>query len=161
MDCDNEPMDSTPASPQQPASVKTPPPVEERVKTEFTDDESTTINKEPKLNPVAPATRCSLHVETVNKLLAHSIGIITLDCGYHQAHQSSLDILSDVCCDYIRKISSLLRLAVDTEDWRDPECDFVDSLERVFHQVNIPSAANLHQFVCKMEAIKRHDRKSC
>lgn len=95
-------------------------------------------------------------MDTVNRLLSHSIGVIALDCGYHQAHQASLDILSDVCCDYIKKISSLLRVAVDTEDLRDPENDFVDSLERVFHQINIPSAANLHQFVCKMEAIKRH-----
>jgi hypothetical protein len=98
--------------------------------------------------------------KTVYKLLDRSIGMITLDCGYHLARRSSLDVLTEVCCDYIKKISSLLRNAVDTDDWRDSECDFVDPLERAFHQVNIPSAVNLHQFVCKIEAIRKHRSSS-
>lgn len=103
----------------------------------------------------------SLKDETVYKLAGHAVGAITLDCGYHLAHRASLDILTDVCCDYLRKIATLLRLAKDTEGWRDGDSDFVDSLERVFHQINIPSAANLHQFICKMEAIKKHQQQSC
>lgn len=102
----------------------------------------------------------SLKDETIYKLIDHSVGAIALECGYHIAHQSSLDILTDVCCDYLKKIATSLRIACDTEDWRDSDSDFVDSLERVFHQINIPSAANLHQFVCKMEAIKKHQNKS-
>lgn len=102
---------------------------------------------------------CALKDETIFKLVDHSVGNIALECGYHVAHQSSLDILTDVCCDYFRKIATLFRTAHDTEDLRDSDSDFVDSLERVFHQVNIPSAANLHQFICKMEAIKRHQRE--
>lgn len=98
--------------------------------------------------------------ETIYRLVDHSVGAIALDCGYQVAHQSSLDILTDVCCDYFKKISSLLRIAHDTEDWRDSESDFVDSLERVFHQINIPSAANLHQFICKMEAFKKHQQNA-
>ena len=94
--------------------------------------------------------------DSVHGLLNHSIGLITFECGYHMATQSSLDILDDVCCEYLRKISTLLRIAQDTEDWRDSENDFVDNLERVFHQAHVSSAANLHQFICKMAAIKRH-----
>ena len=98
----------------------------------------------------------SLNDETVYTILDYSISDITQDCGYHQAQQASLEILTDVCSDYIKKMATLLRVAVDTEDWRDSESDFVDSMERVFHQINVPSAANLHQFICKMEAIKKH-----
>lgn len=98
----------------------------------------------------------TLKDETIYKLVDHSVGNIALECGYHIAHQSSLDILTDVCCDYLRKIATLFRTSYDTENLRDSDNDFVDSLERVFHQINIPSAANLHQFVCKMQAIKRH-----
>lgn len=101
-------------------------------------------------------TSYNIKDETVYKLVDHSVGAIALECGYHMAHQSSLDILTDVCCDYFKKIATLLRIAHDTEEWRDSESDFVDSLERVFHQINIPSAANLHQFICKMEAFKKH-----
>lgn len=97
--------------------------------------------------------------ETIYKLVDHSVGAIALECGYSITHQSSLDILTEVCCDYLKRISTLLRTAHDTEEWRDSNSDFVDSLERVFHQVNIPSAANLHQFVCKMQAIKKHQMK--
>lgn len=96
--------------------------------------------------------------ETVFRLVNESIGSIALECGYHMAEQSSLDILTDVCCDYFKKITALLRIAQDTEDWRDSDSDFVDSLERVFYQINVPSAANLHQFICKMQAIKRHQQ---
>lgn len=98
----------------------------------------------------------ALKDETIYKLVDHSVGNIALECGYHVAHQSSLDILTDVCFDYCKKLATLFRTAHDTEDLRDSDSDFVDSLERVFHQVNIPSAANLHQFICKMQAIKRH-----
>lgn len=97
--------------------------------------------------------------ETIYKLVDQSVGVIALDCGYHTAHQSSLDILTDVCCDYLSKIGTMLRTAYDTEEWRDSDSDFVDSLERVFHHVNTPSAANLHQFICKIQAIKRHQQK--
>lgn len=92
---------------------------------------------------------------TVFRLVEHSVGEIALESGYYVAHQSSLDILSDVCCNYIKQITNNLHLANETEGWRD-ESDFVDSLERVFHQLNIPSVANLHQFVCKMQIIKKH-----
>lgn len=98
----------------------------------------------------------ALKDETIYRLVDHSVGNIALECGYHMAHQSSLDILTDVCCDYFKKIATLFRTSYDTEDLRDSNSDFVDSLERVFHQINIPSAANLHQFICKMQAIKRH-----
>lgn len=98
----------------------------------------------------------SLKDQTVFKLVANSINSIVVECGYQAASQSSLDILNDVCCDYLKKIATLLRMACDTEDLRDQGNDFVDSLERVFHQINIPSAANLHQFICKIQAIKRH-----
>ena len=98
----------------------------------------------------------SLNSETIYKLIDHSVGAIALECGYHTAHQSSLDILNDVCYDYLRKIATLLRIAHDTEDWRDNESDFVDSLERVFHQIHVPSVANLHQFINQVRAIKRH-----
>lgn len=97
--------------------------------------------------------------ETIFKLVDHSIGAITLDCGYQIANQSSLDLLTDVCCDYLRKISTQFRTACDTEDWRDNNSDFVDSLERIFHQTNVSSSANLHQFICKIQAIKRHQEK--
>lgn len=103
--------------------------------------------------------KCKLKKETIYKLVDHSVGAIAFECGYHIAQETSLDILTDVCCDYIKKIATLLRSAQDTEDWRDGESDFVDSLERVFHQINIPSAANLHQFICRMEAIKKHKLK--
>lgn len=96
--------------------------------------------------------------ETVFRLVNESVGSIALACGYHLADQSSLDVLTDVCCDYLKKISTLLRIAQDTEDWRDSDSDFIDSLERVFYQVNIPSAANLHQFISKLQAIKRHQQ---
>lgn len=101
----------------------------------------------------------SLKTETIYKLVDHSVGAIALECGYHIAHQCSLDILNDVCCDYLKRIATLLRTACDTEECRDSESDFVDSLERVFHQMSIPSAANLHQFICKMQAIRRHQYK--
>jgi len=97
----------------------------------------------------------SLKRGTVHKLLGLSVGLISLECGYHEAHQSSLEILNDVCCEYLKKIAISLRAAHDTAAWRD-ESDFVDDLERVFHQMNVPSSANLHQFICKLEAIKRH-----
>lgn len=109
--------------------------------------------------PVGDSTKYKLKNETIYKLVDHSVGAIALECGYHIAHQSSLDILTDVCCDYFKRIATLLRTAYDTEEWRDVDSDFVDSLERVFHQINIPSAANLHQFVCKMQAIRRHQTK--
>lgn len=92
----------------------------------------------------------------LHKVLNNSVGSIALGCGYHTAHQSSLDILNDVCQDYLTKICTLLRIAQDTENFRDSETDFVNSLERVFHQINIPSSANLHQFICKLDAIKKH-----
>lgn len=94
--------------------------------------------------------------DTVFNLVAHSISTITNDCGYQSAHQASLDILTDLCCDYIKKISNNLKFAHETSDWRDSENDFVNSLERVFHQLNIPSAANLHQFICRIDAIKKY-----
>lgn len=97
--------------------------------------------------------------ETIYKLVDHSVGAIAHDCGYHIAHQSSLDVLTDVCCDYFKKIATLLRTAHDTEELRDSNSDFVDALERVFHQVNVPSSANLHQFVCKIQAVKRYQQK--
>lgn len=97
--------------------------------------------------------------ETVYKMVDHSVGSITLECGYQFANQSSLDLLNDVCCDYIKKIATQFRMACDTEDWRDSDSDFVDSLERVFHQSNVSSAANLHQFICRMQAIKKHLQK--
>lgn len=97
--------------------------------------------------------------ETVFQLVNSAVGFISLECGYQLADQSSLDILNDVCCDYIRKISTSLKLVQETEEHRDSESDFVDSLERVFHQLHVPSVANLHQFICKMEAIKRHKLK--
>jgi len=97
--------------------------------------------------------------ETVYRVVDHAVGAIALECGYQVAHQSSLDILTDICCDYMKKVATLLRTAHETEDSRDTNSDFVDSLERVFHQINIPSAANLHQFVCKMQAIRRHQLK--
>lgn len=96
--------------------------------------------------------------ETVSRLLNQCVGSIALACGYHVADQESLYVLSDVCCDYLKKITTLLRIAQDTEDWRDGDSDFVDSLERVFYQINIPSAANLHQFIIKLQAIKRHQQ---
>lgn len=96
--------------------------------------------------------------ETVFRLVNESVGTIALECGYHLAEQSSLDVLTDVCCDYFKKITALLRIAQDTEEWRDSDSDFVDSLERVFYQINVPSAANLHQFICKIQAIKRHQQ---
>lgn len=96
--------------------------------------------------------------ETVFRFLDESVGSIALSCGYHAADQSSLNVLTDVCCDYLKKITTLLRLAQDTEDWRDNDSDFVDSLERVFHQINIPSAAHLHQFISKIQAIRRHQQ---
>lgn len=92
----------------------------------------------------------------VNQLVSSSVASIALDCGYHHASQFSLDVLTDVCSDYLKKIATLLRLAHDTEDLRDSENDFVDSLERVFHQINIPSAANLHQFICKLKILRRN-----
>lgn len=105
------------------------------------------------------SNKWKLKNETVYKLVDHAVGSIAFGCGYHIAHQSSLDTLTDVCCNYLKKIATLLRDAQDTESWRDPSSDFVDSIERVFHQVNIPSVANLHQFVVKMEAIKKHHLK--
>lgn len=101
------------------------------------------------------STQYKLKAETIYKLVDHSIGAIALDCGYHIVHQASLDLLNDVCCDYLTKISTLFRLSHETEDLRDSNSDFVDSLERVFHQINIPSIANLHQFICKLDAINK------
>ena len=97
-----------------------------------------------------------LRNERVHKLLDHSIGLIALECGYHMTTQSSLDTLNDICCEYLKKIAHLLRVAQDTESWRDSESDFVDNLERVFHQIHVSSSANLHQFICKMAAIRKH-----
>lgn len=102
------------------------------------------------------ATNYKLKYGTIAKLANHSVATIAYDCGYHLAHESCLEILGEVCCDYMTKISGLLKLTSDTEEWREGESDFVDSLERVFHQLNIPSAANLHQFICKLDAIKKH-----
>lgn len=110
-------------------------------------------------NKKLPTTEYKLKPETVHKLVDHSVGAIAFGCGYHIAHQASLDLLNDVCCDYLTRISTLLRLSHETEGLRDSDSDFVDSLERVFHQVNIPSIANLHQFICKLDAINKkcHD----
>lgn len=101
----------------------------------------------------------ALKNETVYKLVNQSVGNVALECGYNTAHQSSLEILTDVCCDYFKRMSTLLRETYDSDELRDSDSDFVDCLERVFHQMNVPSAANLHQFICKMQAIKRHQMK--
>lgn len=103
-----------------------------------------------------PGNIYELKNETVLGLVAHSISNITNDCGYQSSNQASLDILTDLCCDYIKKITTNLKFANETSDWRDSENDFVNSLERVFHQLNIPSAANLHQFICRIEAIRKY-----
>lgn len=97
--------------------------------------------------------------ETIYRLVDHTVGAIALECGYHVAHQGSLDILTDVCCDYLRRIATLLRVSRETEHLRDSDSDFVDSLERVFHHLNVPSVANLHQFLKKLETIKRYKQK--
>lgn len=96
--------------------------------------------------------------ETVYRLVSESVGSIALASGYQAADQSSLDVLSDICCDYLKKITTLLRIAQDTEHWRDGDSDFIDPIERVFYQINIPSAANLHQFITKIKAIKQHQQ---
>lgn len=103
-----------------------------------------------------PLCDIRLNESTVRNLMDSSIGVITSNCGYHAAQQSTLDILNDVCCDYIKKIANLLRVSIDTEDWRDEDSDFIDSMERVFHQMNVPSLAIIHQYVCKTRAIQRH-----
>lgn len=96
---------------------------------------------------------------TINRLVEYSVSSIALESGYQKAHQFSLEILTDVCCDYLKKMTSLLRLACESEDSRDTGNDFVDSLERVFHQMNIPSAAILHQYTCRIDAIRKHKAK--
>lgn len=96
---------------------------------------------------------------TVYRLVEHSVSGIALECGYQKAHQFCLDVLTDVCYDYINKIATSLRFCHEVEEWRDNGSDFSDNLERVFHQMNIPSAANLHQFICRMDAIKRYRSK--
>lgn len=102
---------------------------------------------------------CDLRDETVHRLVEHSVKLIASECGYHKAHQFSVDVLTDVCCDYIKKITTSLSLSSENEDWRDSGSDFVNSLERVFHQMNIPSAANLHQFICRIDSIKKYKQK--
>lgn len=97
--------------------------------------------------------------ENIYKLVDQSVGLIAKECGYHLAESASLEILTDVCCEYLRQLSTKLKTNLETEGWRDPNNDFVSSLERVFHQLNIPSAANLHQFISRMDAIKRHMAK--
>lgn len=121
-----------------------------------TQNEEPTVEEQSQTGYDSISSQQPISQSAVFKLVEHSVSSISLNCGYKFATKASIDILTDVCCDYIQKITSTLRTVCDTSDLRNAECDFADELDRVFHQINVPSIANLYEFISRMNAIKKH-----
>lgn len=68
--------------------------------------------------------------------------------GYDDAKESALDLMTDVTGQYLQKLTQVLRQVTDTADLRPQEDsqDFVDSLDRAFHECRVPSLLELHRF---------------
>lgn len=86
-----------------------------------------------------------LDEQVLGLIMKKSVAIICAHAGFEKTTESVLNMLTDIACEILRKITQLLRLAVD----REAMCGshgFPDALEQVFHKIGLGSIRSLQVF---------------
>ncbi|KAK6626109.1 hypothetical protein RUM43_006414 [Polyplax serrata] len=106
---------------------------------QYMDKESSdfVLGKGPKIPEVTTKTAKYLLKKSTAALLAHA--------GYQNTKESVLNILTDSVEEYITKITSLLRVAVD-QGANSGTIGFPDAMERVFHEMGLGSVRCIHEY---------------
>lgn len=87
----------------------------------------------------------SLNQKAVKQLVRRSLILITVFYGYENTTESILDLLVDITCEYLSRMCQSIRSATDSIELRSSN-DFVDVIDRVFHDMNVPDFESLRQY---------------
>jgi len=81
----------------------------------------------------------------VKQLMRRALVLITVFYGYENTTESILDLLVDITCQYLLRMCQTIRSATDSVELRSSN-DFVDVIDRVFHDMNVPDFESLRQY---------------
>ncbi|XP_071442162.1 STAGA complex 65 subunit gamma isoform X2 [Hetaerina americana] len=86
---------------------------------------------------LSPAVARQVLRKVIATLLAH--------IGFETTTASVLEVLCDICSEYLQKMTKLMRVAADREAMTGTS-GFPDIMERVFHEMGIGSVCSMHSF---------------
>ncbi|RWS04068.1 STAGA complex 65 subunit gamma-like protein [Dinothrombium tinctorium] len=128
------------------------------------DSESIADLPPPPASSVCTVPRENLSDDSIRQLLKRSIILILAHSGFEKTYESIVELLTDVCASFIKKICDLLRVESDTKHLKS-ENDFADVIDRVLTEIGFPIAIIQHFESClrsyRNNVLKEARRKMC
>jgi hypothetical protein len=81
----------------------------------------------------------------VKQLVRRALILIAVHYGYENTSESILDLLVDILCEYLLRMCQTIRSVSDSIALRSSN-DFIDVIDRVFHEMNVPNFESLRQY---------------
>jgi hypothetical protein len=81
----------------------------------------------------------------VKQLVRRALILIAVHYGYEITSESILDLLVDILCEYLLRMCQTIRSVSDSIALRSSN-DFIDVIDRVFHEMNVPNFESLRQY---------------
>ncbi|XP_054283787.1 STAGA complex 65 subunit gamma isoform X2 [Macrosteles quadrilineatus] len=92
-----------------------------------------------------PMSVPSLGRDVTKEILFKTVATLCAHVGFSSGMQSSIQLLTDIAEDFLRRFTCLLRFAVDREELYG-NSGFPDAMERVFHEMGLGSVVSLHDY---------------